>query len=447
MVAAVVAMGCNPKLTTTTDTPPSEWIYNNTYTTTSSTSGVAWWREFADTTLNNLVERALLYNRDIEAAAATVEAAQQNVRVVRSEYLPSLSYGAEAEGDYTHSTKTIQEYTIEPTIEWELSLFGALKQSSRAARAEVAESEWALRAMRLSIAAEVATAYFTLRQAESNLNIAQRSYELRREESMLIDSMFHYGMSDGVARDQARSLLYSSLSDISQYRRAIEQTRLSLATLIGIAPDSTLVARTTGDLTSAYLPSQVPIGLPSDLLERRPDIQQSYYAMEAAAAKVGIARAARFPTISLTGSAGVFGYALKDLTSGKPFAWSATGEIAETIFNFGGLKGSERAARAEYMEAMYKYEQSMLTAFSEVESALVAIESYSAQRGALVDLVMANVSILRSVNSLYANGMNDYLNVIDAERELYSSQMELMAAITEQYISYITLYKALGGDY
>ncbi len=453
MLTISTMIGCAPKLATTDDTPPTNWIYGGAYPTDSLRLGEKWWEIFSDTTLNRLIDRALIYNRDIEATAATLEAAQRNVRVVRSEYLPSLSFNAEVEGYNNASSynKAVQEYTIGPTIEWEVSLFGALKQSSRKARAEVAESQWALRAIRLSIAAEVATTFFTLRQAQSNLNISKRSYELRAQESMLIDSMFYYGMSDGVAREQARSLLYTSLADIAQYRRAVEQTRLTLGSLVGENPDPTLGGDLSLDspmeFSTAHIPATIPIGLPSDLLERRADIQQSYYTMEAAAAAVGIARAARYPTISLTGSGGLFGYALKDLTSGKPWAWSATGEIAETIFNFGGLKSREKAARAEYMESLYKYEQSMLTAFAEVEQQLVAIESYGEQRGAMVDLVIANASISRSTNALYDNGMNDYLNVIDAERELYSSQMELIEVITNQYISYINLFKALGGGY
>ncbi len=442
---AATFIGCAPKLTSTDDTPPSEWSYDEGVATDITNLSVEWWQNFADTTLNRLIDRALLYNRDIEAAAARVESAQQSLRSVRSEYLPSLSFNAEAEGSYTHPTDIVQEYTIEPTISWELSLFGALKQSSRRARAEIAESEWALRAMRLSIAAEVATTYFTLREAQSNLHIAKLSYGLRAEESKLIDSMYHYGMSNSVARNQSRSLLYTALADISEYRRAVEQTRLSLATLIGENPDPMLGGE--ANMIFATLPPTIPLGLPSDLLERRPDIQQSYFAMESAAAAVGIARAARYPTISLTGSGGLFGYSLKELTSGKPWAWSATGEIAETIFNFGGLKSRERAARAEYRESLYNYEQSMLLALSEVEQSLVAIESYDTQRSAIVDLVRANAAISRSTQALYRNGMEDYLNVIDAERELYSSQMSLADLIAEQYISYVNLYKALGGGY
>lgn len=438
----LLVVSCSPKLTPSDDTPPEEWLFGEGYPADSLQLPINWWESFGDTTLNRLITKALDNNRDLTAAAAKLIAAQENIRYVRSTYLPSVYLAMEAEGDYTYSTNTIQEYSIEPTVAWELPLFGQLRHTSQKARAEALESKWAVRAMRLSIAAEVATSYFTLIEAEQNLSIAEQSCKLRAQESILIDSMYYYGMSDGIAREQARSLLYTAQADISQYRRAVAQTQMSLSLLLGENPNLTLVGG-----FEQRVPLPIPIGLPSELLERRPDIQESYNAMEAAAASVGIARSARYPSIALTGSGGVISSSIDGLTSGKPWAWSATATLTQPIFNFGRLKSSERIAYEEYIEAMAEYEQSMLTAFSEVEQALIAISTYAEQREAMVDLVIANEHIARTTNALYDNGMNDYLNVIDAERELYSSQMELMSVIANQYICYIGLYKALGGGY
>lgn len=341
-IGLAVMVGCSPKLASPDTTTPNEWIYGDQIASDTLHLSATWWECFADTTLNRLITRALDNNRDIEAAATKVVAARANTKVVRSSYLPALRLDGEAENTYTYSTKNVQEYFLEPTISWELSLFGALKFNNRKSRAELAESEWALRAMRLSIAAEVATTYFTLCQAQNNLAIAIRSCQLREQEVILTDSMFYYGMSSGIDMEQARSLLYTARADINQYRRAAEQTQLSLTLLLGEKPSHTPI-----DITESVIPPTIPVGLPSDLLERRPDIQQSYYTMAAAAAEVGIARAARYPTITLTGEGGLLSSTLKGLFQDQPFAWSATAELIQPIFGFGRLKNSEKAARAK----------------------------------------------------------------------------------------------------
>ncbi|MFI3305065.1 MAG: efflux transporter outer membrane subunit [Rikenellaceae bacterium] len=442
LLATLAIFACSPRLTQSDDTPPSTWIFGEGSTTDSLHLPLRWWESFGDTTLNRLVTIGLNKNRDLTAAAAKLTAAQQNIRYVRSEYLPSLYLSVEAEGEYTNSTKTVQTYAIEPTVSWEIPLFGQLRHTSRRARAEALSSAWSVRAMRLSIAAEIATSYFTLIEAQQNLAIARRSCVLRGEESQLIDSMYHYGLSDGIAREQARSLLYTAQSDVATYERAVQQTQMSLSLLLGENPTTILAEE-----FEQRIPQPIPIGLPSELLERRPDIVESYNTMEAAAAAVGLARSARYPSISLTADGGVASSAIKDLTSGKPWVWSATATLVQPIFNFGRLRSAERVAQAEYAEAVAEYEQTILTAFSEVEQALSAISTYATQREAMVKLVAANEKIAHTTSALYDNGMNDYLNVIDAERELYSSQMELLSVVANQYISHITLYKALGGGY
>ncbi len=450
VVAIISTSQCAPKLVTSDAEPPESWIFGEQIKVDTLQLPTTWWEIFADTTLNNLITKALTNNRNLAAAATKVESAQANIKVVRAEYLPSLSMDAYGENEYTYTDKNVQEYYLQPTISWEVSLFGALRQSNKSAQAEYAAAEWALRAMKLSIAAEVATTYFTLQQAMSNLEIAMRTYSLRSSEAMLIDSMYVYGMSDGVAREQAMSLKYSALSDISTYNRAVEQSRLSLSLLLGENPGA-IYGRVSPDvpheIAEGILPPSIPMLLPSELLERRPDIIESYYNMESAAAKVGVARANRYPSISITAEGGVLGSTIEALTSSHPWSWSVIGEVVQPIFNFGKLKNRERMAVQEYMESLYNYEESMLTALSEVEKALIAVETYATQREAATKLVSANADIAIKVNALYDNGMNDYLNVIDAERDLYSAQMGLVAAISEQYINYVTLFKALGGGY
>ena len=189
----------------------------------------------------------------------------------------------QAGGKYAEATGIVQSYAVEPTLSWEVSLFGALRRAKEAAKAEIAASAWALEGMRLSLAAEVATTYFTLLEYERNLSIARRTLQLRRESAALIDSMFRYGMSDGVALEQARSLVRTAEADIPQYRRAVVQTALSLGTLLGELPAQDTLRGEGLPLRTDIYPAEIPVGLPSELLRRRPDIREAHYGVAKAA--------------------------------------------------------------------------------------------------------------------------------------------------------------------
>ena len=254
-------------------------------------------------------------------------------------------------------------------------------------------------------------------------------------------------MASGVALQQARSLVYTAGADIPTYRRAVAQMQLTLCTLLGVNPQRPPQIGTGARLMEDDQPADVPVGLPSELLERRPDIMAAYYDMEAAAYKARYARSVRFPSIALTGAGGVAGTALRELTSGKPWVWSAVGQIAQPLFAFGRLKRSEQAAVEAYRQQVYAYEQTVLAAFADVETALVSIETYRKQSARQAQLVLANSRISEMNRELYRSGMSAYLNVIDAERELYASQMQFVEIAVQQYVNYVGLYKALGGGW
>ena len=225
IAAAVLTLAaCTPKFYPPQVATPESYVYGAGFSSDTTGVGERWWELFGDTTLDALVEQALANNRDVAVAAARVQQARANLKTVRAQYLPQIGAEATAEGEYTPETEIVQSYAVEPTLSWELSLFGALRNAKRAAKAEIAASEWALAGVRLSLAAEVATTYFTLLEYERDLSIARQTLRLRRESAALIDSMFRYGMSDGVALEQARSLVYTAEADIPQYSRAVEQT-------------------------------------------------------------------------------------------------------------------------------------------------------------------------------------------------------------------------------
>lgn len=447
LIFALACAACTPRFYPPKVDVPDGYLYGEGFPRDTAALASDWWRLFGDTVLDNLVQRALENNRDVAVAASRVEEARQNLGVVRAQFLPQVGIGVTAEGEYTPQTKIVQTYAVEPSLSWEIALFGQLRNAKRAARAQIASSEWALRGVRLSLAAEVATTYFTLLEYERDLAIARRSCTLRRESAALIDSMFRYGMSDGVALEQARSLVYTAEADIPQYCRAVEQTWLSMGILLGETPSRARLSGAGLRLLTDYRPADIPVGLPSELLKRRPDIRQAHFNMLQAAAQAGQARSARFPSISLTAKGGVASSSIKGLTTANPWAWDALGSVAEPIFGFGKLRNAERAAMAAYTQSAKTYEQTVLTAFADVEKALVAIATYRSQTERTGELVLSNDRIATMTRALYRSGLSDYLDVIDAERSLYQSQMSHVNLVVQQYINYVTLCKALGGGW
>ena len=447
IIFAAFTAACTPRFYPPRVSVPDDYIYGRGFSEDTTRFGPEWWTLFGDTVLNNLVARALDNNRDVAVAASRVEEARLNLKSVRAQYLPQVGLGVTAEGEYTPATKIVQSYAVEPSLSWEVALFGQLRNAKRAAKAQIASSEWALRGVRLALAAEVATTYFTLLEYERDLAIARQSCALLRESAALIDSMFRYGMSDGVALEQARSLVYTAEADIPQYRRAVAQTRLSLDILLGETPRRTDSAGAGLRLLTDYRPADIPVGLPSELLERRPDIMQARYDMLAAAAEVGIARGNRFPSIALTAKGGAASNSIKGLTSANPWAWDALGSLTLPVFNFGRLRRAEQAAMERYTQSALTYEQTVLTAFADVEKALVAIATYRRQTERYGELVLANDRIAAMTQALYRSGLSDYLDVIDAQRSLYQSQMEFVNLVAQQYINYVNLCKALGGGW
>ena len=447
---ATLFIGCNPRLTTPQLATHEEYIFGTGFSRDSIALGQDWWQMFGDTTLNRLVVRALSQNKNIEIAASRIEQARHNLVVTRSTYLPSILGAISAEGKYESATDNIaQTYKILPQASWEIPLFGSLRHATRGAKAAIDYEVWQYRGVRLALEAEVATTYFTLLQYRQDLKIAQRSSELRREMVTLIDSLYNYGFASGVNLEQAHSLLYTAEADIPLYERAIAQTLLSLATLTGDTPETFINVGidSRSAITNDYQPYDIAIGVPSDILHRRPDIMSAYYSMQQAAANVGLARSARLPSVTLTLFGGTATDKVSQLFSSKGWVADAMASIAQPIFNFGGLRRRELATREAYRQSLLAYEQSYIEALSDVENSLVAITSSREELLRYAGLVKSYRNIAIMTYALYRNGLSGYLDVIDAERSLYTSQMQFENLVAQQYINYINLCKALGGGY
>ncbi len=452
IIAAIAALfcGCNPHLSTPQIATYDKYLFGDGFSVDSIQLDEEWWRMFGDTTLNRLVTQALARNKDIEIAASRIEEARHNLVVTRSTYWPSVTGERTAEGKYESSNDNIaQSYKFLFQASWELPLFGSLRHATKGAKAAIDYQVWQYRGVRLALEAEVATTYFTLLQYRQDLNIARRSSELRREMVSLVDSLFRYGFASGVNLEQAQSLLYTAEADIPLYERAIAQTLLSLATLTDETPEKfvDVGASNSSAITNDYQPYDIAIGVPSDILHRRPDVMAAYYTMQQSAANVGLARSARLPSFTLTLFGGSATNKAGKLFSSKGWVADAMASLSQPIFNFGGLRRREWAAKEAYRQSLLAYEQSYIEALNDVESALVAITSSREELLRYDGLVKSYRNIAIMTYSLYRNGLSGYLDVIDAERSLYTSQMQFENLVAQQYINYINLCKALGGGY
>lgn len=443
---AFALSACNARITPPQISIPSEYSYAEQAITDSLGIDFAWWEYFADSTLNDLIMRSIANNRNLLVAASRIEQARIELGNVRSNYLPSFAFEVSAEGNYTKETRIEQQYQIAPTMSWEVPLFGALRHSRRAAYAELCATKWAFRGVMLSLTTEVATSYFTLLQYRSSLEVARNTYRLREISAALMDSMYRYGFVSAVERQQAYSLADAAAVDIPTYERAVVETAAALSTLMGEYPLDSIIESPSA-LHADRLPPEIPIGLPSALLERRPDVLEAYYGVEQAAAKVNIARVARFPSLSLTASGGVLSSTIKGLTSSNPFSWSAAAKLLQPLYAFGHLKRGELSAREGYYQAVKQYEQSILQAFADVSEALSQISTYRREVERYGAMLESDRRIYEMSKALYASGMNSYTDLIDAERTLYDSQMSYAEVRAQQYIAYVALFKALGGGW
>ena len=443
IIFALLLIACTPKLQQPGVVAPKQYLYCGMVDTTSISK--KWWEVFADTTLNSLISIALQSNYDLQSAASKIEEARANMRTVRSKFLPSFDLGRSASISGNGSGSVTDEYILEPYASWEIPLFGSLKATTEGAKANVQYAIWQYRGVELSLAAEVATTYFTLLQYQRNLNTARESSRLRKQTAVLVDSLYVHGMATRLNREQAYSLLYTSDADIPLYERAIAQTKLSLNLLLGKAPEPIDYIIDDNILSTKDVNIEIPVGLPSDLLYRRPDIMSDYSALTAAAVDAKLARIERFPTLTLTGDGGVVSGDITKLFAKGSWVWNAMLSLTQPIYRFGALRSGEKAAVERYNQAVIAYRKDFLAALSEVEKALVAISTYRVQLERYRALVNANSDINRLTKELYLNGLSAYLDVIDAERTLYNSQMEYSNLIASQYINYINLCKALGG--
>ncbi|MFI3319788.1 MAG: efflux transporter outer membrane subunit [Rikenellaceae bacterium] len=424
---------------------PAEYLNTTPFTDIYAEVDPRWWHNFADPMLDSLVSVALENNRDLEILYSRVVESRLQLKNARAALAPTFSLDKEAEGEKLPSESTVQSYTIEPTISWELDLFGKLRYAAVASRAEMMAERENMEAMKMSLVAEVATAYFSILEYDLSLRISEQTLTLRKEAFALTSLLAIYGEATALTLAQNRALVATAQVAVESYRMARNQAIMSLSTTLGDNPK--YISVDGRKLLDYDIPKEVPVGLPSALLMRRRDIREAYYTLEAAYGDVGVAIANRFATVTLTGEGGLISSTVKDLFRGNPFGWTATLDIVQPIFTFGRNKRAVEIAKQKREQSLLSYENSVITALSEVESALVGVESYARQRVGQSQLVKSNRIYEEFTSELYKAGEVSYLDVIDAQREYFSAQLSYASLLSSQLSSYVTLYKALGGGY
>lgn len=424
---------------------PSSFRYASPDAEVVDQSAVQWWSQFNDPVLDTLIQRALVQNKDLAIAAARVDEFYGRLMTTRAGLFPQIganlagsrSRGVPAPGFAPAVGNQVQ---LDLMASWEIDLFGRLRRMTEAARADYLGTQAAQQATRVALIASVATSYLLLRDLDQRLDIAKSTLASRSDALALFQERFGGGVVSQLQVSQAKSEYESAQASVYAFQQQIAQQENALSLLLGDNPGP--IARGK-PLTQLSAPA-IPAGLPSSLLERRPDILQAEQALVSANASIGAARAQYFPAISLTGVFGAASTALSGLWTGPARVWSFAGAIAQPIFTGGAITGSVRVAEAQQQEALFSYEQTIQSAFADVENALVGVARVRDQLQATNRQVEALVQYASLARDLYEGGYTSYLEVLDAERSLFAAQLQQSQLQDLELAQIVALYKALG---
>ena len=430
---------------------PSAWRLE--YETAAGLADLAWWEGFGDPVLNDLIQEALRENKDLKIAAARVDQFLGAFDTTRSQFFPQISGTASVSRQKDTETGPIpfpsgvssiyNNHQAYLSVSWEIDIWGRIRRATEAARADVLASEEGRRAVILSLATNVANGYLTLRALDRQLEIAQDTEKAYAKTLQLFRLRHKYGTISRLELSQVESQYESAAQAIPQAESFIAQQENLLSTLIGRNPGPIPRGRTIDELA----PVGIPEGLPSTLLERRPDILQAEQNLVAANARIGAAKALYFPTISLTGILGSASAELSKLFEGASSIWSVGAAAAGPIFTFGGISGQVKQAEAFQQQAFFQYLQTVQNAFREVDDALVGtikgrekLASQGREVGSLKDY--ARIARLQ-----YEGGTASYFLVLDADRSLFNAQISYVQTQSNIFTSLVNVYKAMGGGW
>jgi multidrug efflux system outer membrane protein len=419
----------------------------------NSLGELEWWKVFDDSQLQAYIAEALTNAWDLKIAAARVLQAEAAARVTRSQFFPTVGAGADwvttrasangasgalpdLEQDYTSVYGTMASY--------ELDLWGRVRRANEAARAQLLATEAAQQTVRQTLVSGVATAYLRLLELDYQLEIARRTYRVRTNSLTLTSARQEGGVASMQDVYQAQILVSTAEASIANTHRLIEQQENELNLLLGRNPGCPARGRS---FEQQRLVAMVPPGLPSDLLERRPDLRTAEQQLVAANADIGQAKAAFFPKITLTGFYGVQSVALSDLFSSPSRTWQFGPAVSVPLFTGGALRGNLKLAEARFAEAVATYQKTVQGAFREVSDSLIAHQRVREFRARLEERTTANRKATELANVRYEGGVTSYLEVLYNEQELFAAELNLAQARLDELLTVVQLYRALGGGW
>jgi outer membrane protein, multidrug efflux system len=432
------------------DTPPS---FRFEYQDAQDVANTQWWQQFQDPVLNELIATALANNLDVKNATARVDEFLGQFVSTRSALFPQVGAGFDASRQRASRSAAIpvpagvgpvyNQFQPSVSASWDIDLFGQIRRETEAARANLLGSEQSRRATILTLVASVASSYITLRSLDRQLEIAQDTTESRAESVKVFELRFKGGQMSQMELAQSQSEYEATAATVPQLETQIAQQEDALSVLLGRDPGPIL----RGRVLAALAAPAVPAGLPSDLLDRRPDLQQAEQNLIAQNALIGAAKALYFPSISLTGLFGSVSSRFSNLWSGPAKVWSFGGAVTVPIFTGGNITGQVHQAEARQQEALFAYEKAIQVAFQQVEDALIALQKSREQLDIQARQVDALRTYLRLARARYEGGYTSYIDVLDAERSLFSAELQYTQTQSLTLTSLVNLYMAMGGGW
>ena len=419
----------------------------------ASLADAPWWEAFEDPALHALLAEAIRQNYDVRIAAARVQEARANLRVARADLYPSLDYGVSAGrarlplGGLSAPGKdhiTDDSFSASMTMSWEIDIWGRVRRSNEAARATLFATEEARRGVWLTLVSDLARAYFELLALDVQLQIARESTQAYQDTYDIFLDRFKFGTASQLETSRALGALGGAEATIPQLESDIVAKENQISILLGKAPGPILRGR---PMYAQPIAPAVPAGLPSALLERRPDLRRAEQQLVAANARIGVAKAEFFPKLSLTALFGTASPELHALTGGGATVWAVAGMLSGPLFNAGRTTGRYRASIAQWEQARLQYEQSVLAALREVSDALTALAKLSDAEAGQDKAVKALQGAVEHATDRYRQGLAGYFEVLEAQQQLYPAQNALAQIRRNRLLAYAELYKALGGGW
>jgi outer membrane protein, multidrug efflux system len=415
----------------------------------SAIADAKWWEVFQDEQLQGLVRTALTQNENLRIAAARVLEAEAQLGITRADQYPTVAVEAAGGAARTAATTTLPARTagalrIGGSVDWALDFWGRFRRATESARAQLLSTGWGRRTVLTTVISDVANAYFELRALDLQLDIAQRTLASRRQSLQLTQLRETGGVTSLLDVREAEQLVFGAGATIADLERRIAQQENLISVLLGNFPSPVIRGRALVDQPHA---PDVPAGLPSSLLERRPDIQAAEQQIVSANAEIGVARAAYFPSISLTGFGGVQSSALGALFGAGAGSWSAIVSVAQPVFTAGRTRAQVAAAQARTEEAAATYSQTVKQAFREAADSLVGYTKTREFRVQQEALTTAAQDARRLADVRYQGGATSYLEVLDAETRLFEAELSLAQARQAELLAFVEVYRALGGGW